>query len=204
MEEQVLAFPRRIVDDLGCFHGLEPDHSRYLDAIFRSEDLKFVPRGKAENDFTLKQLIPYVVILSGDKVLFYVRGKGAGDARLRLKGSVGIGGHINPVDEDLFHGREDVLKRVYEAAVSREVREEVEIGAVRSKRILGVINDDTNDVGKVHFGVAHLWELEKPEAAKAEKAITRLEFLGAGEILDDKGIELESWSRFCLENLKGG
>lgn len=203
MGEQVLAFPRKIVDDLGSFHGLERDHARYLDAIFRSPDLKFVPRAKAENDFTLKQLIPYVVILHGDKVLFYVRGKGAGESRLRSKGSVGIGGHINPADEDLFHGQEDALRRVYESAVSREIAEELRIGAVRSKRILGVINDDTNDVGKVHFGVAHLWELEKPEAEKAEKAITRLEFLGPREILDDPDVELESWSRFCLESIKG-
>jgi len=197
--ELVLTFPRKLFDDLGAFDGFSTDHARYLDPIFDPEALKFVPRGSAEQDFTLKQLIPYVVIAWDGKVLFYIRGKGTGDPRLKLKGSVGIGGHINNWDESLFMDRENVLREMYDRAVQREVDEEISLTAVRSKRIVGVINDDSNEVGKVHFGVVHLWEVEDGNVKKAEAAITKMEFLKADEILSRKDVEIESWSRLFLE-----
>jgi predicted NUDIX family phosphoesterase len=199
--EEVLAFPRKVLDEIGRFNGFRAEPDRYLDALFRPGLLRFVPRDDAEKDFSLKQLIPYVLIASDGKILFYVRGKGSGESRLRLKGSVGIGGHINSRDEDLFQEQENRLRAVYNAAVDREVREELKIEGVRAKRIVGVINDDSNEVGKVHFGVVHLWELEGGGAWKAEKAVTRLEFLAPGEILSLPDVEVESWSRFCLEKI---
>jgi len=195
--EQVLAFPRKVFDDLGAFNGFRSGGSRYMDAIFKPGVLRFVLRESAEQDFTLKQLIPYVLVVSGGKVLFYVRGKKSGESRLQLKGSVGVGGHINPVDENLF--QQGDLRQVYDEAVAREVREEVVLGEVVSRRTVGLINDDSSEVGKVHLGIVHLWELRDGKAEKGEKAITRLEFLEPGEILAQKEAELESWSRFCLE-----
>ncbi len=199
--EQVLTFPRRLFDDLGAFQGFSADHSRYLDAIFQSRELKFVLRESAEKDFSLKQLIPYVLIVRDGKVLFYVRGKKTGESRLQLKGSVGVGGHINPVDDSLFSSASDGLKGFYDAAVEREVEEEVSIGEVLSKRVVGLINDDTNDVGRVHLGVVHLWIVGPGEVSKAEGAITQLEFLTAEEILSRKDVDVESWSRFCLAEI---
>ncbi len=195
--EQVLAFPRQILDDLGVFNGFSFDHSRYMEAIFKPGVLRFVPRESAEKDFTLKQLIPYVLIVSEGKVLFYVRGKKSGETRLQLKGSVGVGGHINPVDEDLF--QQGDLRKIYDAAVVREVREEVRVEGVASQKIVGLINDDSSEVGKVHIGVVHLWELKNGKVEKAESVITRLEFLKPEEILSSKDVDVESWSRFCLE-----
>ena len=199
--EQVLTFPRRLFDDLGAFQGFSPDHPRYLDAIFGSGELKFVLREDAEKDFALKQLIPYVLIVRDGKILFYVRGKKTGESRLQLKGSVGIGGHINPVDDSLFSNAKDGLRGLYDNAVEREVGEEISLGEVRSKRVVGLINDDGNEVGRVHLGVVHLWVLGLGEVTKAEGAITQLEFLTAGEILSRKDVEVESWSRFCLAEI---
>jgi predicted NUDIX family phosphoesterase len=197
--EQVLTFPRRLFDDLGAFQGFSPDHSRYLDAIFGSGALKFVLREDAEKDFTLKQLIPYVLVAREGKVLFYVRGKKTGESRLQLKGSVGVGGHINPVDDSLFSNAVGD-RGLYDAAVEREVAEEISLGPVLSKRVVGLINDDGNEVGKVHLGVVHLWEVGPGEVSKAEGGITQLEFLSADEILARKDVEVESWSRYCLES----
>lgn len=197
--EQVLTFPRRILDERGAFQGLSFDRDRYWDAIFSSDLLKFTLRESAEKDFTLKQLIPYVLLARDGKVLFYVRGKKSGESRLRSKGSVGIGGHINPQDDSLFSQGSNALLGLYDAAVEREVKEEVSLGTVLSKRVVGFINDDREDVGKVHFGVVHLWELGPGEVAKAEDAITKLEFLTPEEILSRPDVEVESWSRFCLE-----
>lgn len=201
ISEQVLTFPRQLFDDLSAFQGFSTDYSRYLDAIFRSGQLKFVLREDAEKDFSLKQLIPYVLIVRDGKVLFYVRGKKTGESRLQLKGSVGIGGHINPVDDSLFSNANDGLRGFYDAAVEREVHEELSIGEVLSKKVVGLINDDANEVGRVHLGVVHLWVVGPGQIAKAEGAITQLEFLTVEEILSRKDVEVESWSKFCLEKI---
>jgi predicted NUDIX family phosphoesterase len=88
----------------------------------------------------------------------------------------------------------------YQAAVQREVAEEVIIEAAHSDRIIALINDDSTEVGRVHLGIVHHWELEAPHVTRREQMITQLGFLTADELrtLEDS---LESWSRFCLDLL---
>ena len=61
-----------------------------------------MPRSRAEEDPAFKQIIPYAVFTSGEKILHYVRGAKSGEKRLVSKGSIGVGGHINDHDESLF------------------------------------------------------------------------------------------------------
>jgi len=156
-----------------------------------------MPRSKAETDPGFKQLIPYVIIHAGNKFLSYVRGKAGGEKRLVGNRSVGIGGHINPIDDmPLFAD----LREAYHAAVDREVAEEVEIAPPRAKRMVALLNDDSTEVGKVHLGLVHCWTLPSPEVNKREQMITQLGFLSAIEL---RGLrhELESWSQFCVDHL---
>ena len=99
--ERVLVFPRAMLEALGDFHGLCADWRRYLDVILDKKSNKFVERYRAEEDESLKQIIPYVLFVSGDSVFSYVRGKAAGEKRLVGNRSIGIGGHINPAEEQL-------------------------------------------------------------------------------------------------------
>ena len=96
--EQVLVVRRSLFDRLGSFHGLNAEISRYLPVFLEEGNHFFVPRAEAEEDPSLKQLIPYVVVTSGGKLLHYRRGSGSGEKRLLKKGSIGIGGHINDGD----------------------------------------------------------------------------------------------------------
>ena len=59
----------------------------------------FLPRPEAEQDPGYRQIIPYVLLCRGEKVFATRRLNKGGEARLHGKVSVGIGGHINPVDE---------------------------------------------------------------------------------------------------------
>ena len=118
-EEQVLVFERKILDDLGTFHGLEFDVEPYLSKIFAPGTLRFMPRSKAEQDPSFKQLIPYVIMTHDGKYLNYVRGKRAGEKRLVGNRSMGIGGHINPIDDEVPLFGTD-YKEVYETAVQRK------------------------------------------------------------------------------------
>src|SRR5436305_14336746 len=148
-EENVLVIRRALFDQLGSFHGLNFEPKRYLDAILSRGNNFFLARSRAETDPTYKQIIPYVLIAHGDKVLHYVRGKKAGEQRLVAKGSIGIGGHLNDSDESLFAWDE----AAYRAGVEREVTEELRIQAPFGDKIVALLNDDTTEVGRVHLGV---------------------------------------------------
>ena len=196
-EEQVLVVERKIIEDEGIFHGLNLDIERYISKIFAPGALKFMPRSEAENDPTYKQLIPYVLLSYEGKLLNYVRGKRAGEKRLVGNRSIGIGGHINPVDDEVpLFG----LHKMYLSAVEREIEEEVEIKTSHTETIIGLLNDDSNEVGQVHLGVVHLWELDSPDVNKREQMITQIGFMTPGE-LDEVRDSLETWSSLCLDGL---
>src|SRR5713226_5662934 len=100
--ENILVIKRSLFDQLGSFQGLNFEPRKYLDAILSRGNNYFLRRPLAEKDPTHKQIIPYVLLAHSDRVLFYVRGKKAGEQRVVPKGSIGIGGHRNERDEPLF------------------------------------------------------------------------------------------------------
>ena len=97
-EEQVLVVERKVIEELGMFHGLQFDVAPYLEKLFTPGIMSFMPRSAAETNPDYKQLIPYVIMSYGGKYLNYVRGKRAGEKRLVGNRSMGIGGHVNPID----------------------------------------------------------------------------------------------------------
>src|SRR6476620_2757146 len=101
-DEMILVVRRELFDRLGAFQGLNFDVERYLPALLDRGNNFFTARPPAETDPSMKQIIPYVLLVHGDRVLHYVRGKKAGEQRLVAKGSIGIGGHMNDHDEGLF------------------------------------------------------------------------------------------------------
>ena len=194
----ILVVRRELFDRLGAFQGLNFDVDRYLPALLDRANNFFTPRGPAETDPSMKQIIPYVVFVHGDRVLHYVRGKKAGEQRLVAKGSIGIGGHMNNEDEDLFnHG---VDRAAYVAGVHREIAEELRVGAKYSDHIVALLNDDSNDVGKVHLGVVHVFRLESEDVAKGEAMITDLQFLDRTQLAARRD-SMETWSQICFDQM---
>jgi len=194
--ERVLCFPRSLLDELGGFQGFRPDDGTLLEQILSSGQARFIERGKAEEDPSFKQLIPYVVMVWKDKLLFYVRGKKTEEGRLRSLGSVGIGGHVSVTDHSLF---DRDIREVFAAGLRREVTEEVEVQTEFTERVAGLINDDSNPVGRVHLGVLVLWELKEPRVIKRERSITSLEFLTIEELRKRKN-KLETWSQIVVDH----
>ena len=87
----------------------------------------------------------------------------------------------------------------YRAGVEREVNEEVQIDAPFEDRIVALLNDDTTEVGQVHLGVVHVFQLVKPEVQKREAMITNLGFLTKSQ-LEERRESLETWSQICLDH----
>lgn len=194
--ENILVVPRPVFEQLGAFQGVSLEADRYLAAFLDPRHNLFLPRPAAENDPTHKQLIPYLVLRHGDRVLCYTRGKSGGESRLHAKMSIGIGGHINDGDSHAAH----FDSAAYLRAVERELHEELEIGCGYRHRAVALINDDSNDVGRVHLGVVHLVDLESADVRPREDAIRGLEFLGVAE-LEARRETLETWSQICLGEL---
>jgi predicted NUDIX family phosphoesterase len=194
--ENILVIKRSLLDELGSFHGLNFDTAKYLKPILSRGNNFFLPRAQAETDPTHKQIVPYVLLACGDKVLHYVRGKKAGEQRLVAKGSIGIGGHLNDTDESLFAWDE----AAYRAGVEREVNEEIKIETAFEDRIVALLNDDTTEVGQVHLGIVHVFRLAEPRVQKREAMITNLAFRTKDELRAERDL-LESWSQLCLDSL---
>jgi predicted NUDIX family phosphoesterase len=195
--ENVLVVRRSLFDQLGSFNGLNFEPQKYLGALLSRGNNFFLPRARAENDPTHKQIVPYAIIAFQDRVLHYVRGKRAGEQRLVAKGSIGIGGHMNDTDESFFALDESA----YRAGVEREVNEEIKIDAKFEDRIVALLNDDTTEVGRVHLGIVHVFKLTEPKVEKREAMITELAFLTKEELVSRRE-SLESWSQICLDSLE--
>src|SRR5204863_755063 len=153
--ENVLVIRRSLFDELGSFQGLNFEPEKYLKAILSRGSNFYIPRPEAETNPGYKQIIPYALLAFENKVLCYVHGKKAGEQRLVAKGSIGIGGHMNETDESLFALNE----QAYRAGVEREVNEEIKIDTQFEDRIVALLNDDTTEVGRVHLGIVHVFDL---------------------------------------------
>lgn len=200
-EEQVLVVKREVLEEVGMFHGLMFDVEAYLGRIFVQGVPRFMPRSQAETDPAYKQLIPYVIMGCDGKYLTYVRGRRAGETRLVGNRSIGIGGHINPVDNEapLF---DTDLQGMYRSAVEREVAEEVSLETGHTNAIVALLNDDSTEVGSVHLGLVHYWILDAPKVNKREQMITQMSFMMPAELQDVRD-GMETWSQLCLDGLEG-
>jgi predicted NUDIX family phosphoesterase len=198
-EEQVLVVERKVIEELGMFHGLQFDIEPYLEKLFEPGIMSFMPRSKAEVNPDYKQLIPYVIMTYNGKFLNYIRGKRAGEKRLVGNRSLGIGGHVNPIDAN---GRcQSDSKNMYFSAVEREIEEEVNLQTAYTDQIVALLNDDTNEVGQVHLGVVHYWKLESEEVTRREQMITQMNFMTPAQ-LEDVRQSLETWSQLCLDGIE--
>jgi predicted NUDIX family phosphoesterase len=194
-EERVLCFERKLLEKLGLFQGLSFEVEKYLPVVTSSSQLVYLNRTDAEQDRRYKQLIPYVLLICDGKILRYRRGRGGQETRLHGLYSVGVGGHISDTDDGLFS--KDVG---YRDGMRRELKEEVDVEAV-DEAAVAVINDDSTDVGYVHFGVVHIVRVANERAVGGRDGIVGPEFIPVAEAVKNAS-SYESWSRLCLEHLE--
>ncbi len=156
--EQVLVVPSLLFREIGYFQGFQPDVDRYLKTLLDPSYTSYLPRDEAEHDRSYKQLIPYCIFRYEGEVFQYQRGGGQGEKRLHAKRSVGVGGHICTEDATGASG-------VYREGMWREIQEEVHLEAGFTESCVGLINDDETEVGRVHLGIVHIFDLEAPKFA---------------------------------------
>lgn len=192
--EQVLCVKREDIFPDGAWHGFVSDRLEERQAVIREHHF-FMARAKVEDDPSYQQIIPYVVFRHGDRFFLTHRLRASSEKRLRKQYSLGLGGHINPGDLEGGDPIQDGLKREWEEEVSYD-------GSFEAK-LIGLLNDDSSPVSKVHLGVVFLVDGTSPNIAIRET--DKL----AGELLtlDEMRIYylgMESWSQMVYDRLARG
>jgi predicted NUDIX family phosphoesterase len=193
MVERVLVVPREQIPG-GCdFTGVRKANRQMMAALRAAVAAhgRLMDRPLAEESPAFKQLIPYVMVRDGPRVFLMERTDAGGDARLHGKASIGVGGHLNPVDEG-----EDPLTD----GLRREWSEELITDWEPAFRLVGLLNDDSNPVGSVHLGVV----FEVDAAGRSVEVRERHKLLGRFASIEEvraAGDRMETWSRLVAEHL---
>lgn len=193
--EQIMVVPTLLFHEVGHFQGFCENVDPYLNTLLDPAHTSYEPRPQMEEDPSYKQLIPYCIFRCDGKIFQYVRGGSGGESRLHAKKSIGIGGHIS--SEDDAGDSEPYL-----VGMQRELDEEVTIETEFREQLVGLINDDETEVGKVHLGIVHIFDLEEPKVFPAEESIQETGFAQPEQLLDELE-SFETWSQICLQHLFG-
>jgi predicted NUDIX family phosphoesterase len=187
--ELVFVVPRTAVMANGGWRGIRTSGlEELLEAI--EQQGRYEPRDAMERDPAFKQVIPYLVLRDGERYFLMRRTRAGRDERLHDRYSIGVGGHLNPGDGRLDGG------------LRREWAEELEADFVPEFRLVGLLNDDTTDVGSVHLGVVYVADAaSRPVAIRETDKLTG-RFVDPAAVADVEA-ELESWSQLVFEQLEG-
>ena len=194
IKASILVIERKHIPEPLLKQGFNPASESLVKSLLENPQLLFMQRDLAENDPNYKQLIPYVVFQSPKGFFSYQRGKASSETRLRMLRSLGVGGHIEKEDGDI--GQNSYIKGLW-----RELKEEVGIDPSNNIKLLGFINDDSNDVGKVHLGIVHLYKLETSDLESKELNLTDCKFSSISKIKEEEE-SFETWSRLLIPFLE--
>lgn len=175
-DELVLVVESKKIFENGVWQGLKKDNLDYYTDLIKN-NCQFKRRGDVETDSSFQQIIPYIVFNYKDKYFLYKYLPKAGEKRLVDTYQLGVGGHINPVDG------ESLDKNILEAGMMREWHEEVDFkGNLVGKKLVGILNDDTNPVEQVHLALVYSFEGDSPEISIKETDKMQ------GELVDKKNV----------------
>jgi predicted NUDIX family phosphoesterase len=197
-DEDVLVIPTSaVLDELGggsAWLGIRPAGELELADLIRRRGM-FRARSAMEADPTWKQVIPYPILRDGPRWFLMRRTRAGGDARLHDRYSIGVGGHVNPIDGGLDGD--------LSGALEREWTEELDVDFVPTFRFVGLLNDDTTSVGQVHLGVVYEGDAGGRPVAIRETEKLSGGFVGTAEVaaVVDR---LETWSRLAFEFIEAG
>ncbi len=184
----MLGLPRNAVPGGLDFRGIRGvPLDAYLSAV--AEHGTFRPRDEVENDPSWKQIIPYLALRDRERLFLMRRTRAGGDERLHDRFSIGVGGHVNPEDADVFGG------------LTREWAEEMEADFTPDFQPIGVLNDDDNAVGAVHLGLVFAADaMGRPvEIRERDKLSGSFATLDEVTAVADK---LETWSALLFDYLR--
>ena len=191
-DEHILVVKRShlFTPDAQAWHGFkEVNFEHYMHII--NSNKEFHPRLMMETDPTYKQIIPYLIFEHDQRYFLMQRKSTASETRLRNKLTLGIGGHIR---------QEDMQEDSLFAWAMREFHEEVNYAGNLTVKPLGILNDDSDDVGKVHIGFVFLLTGDSSEISIKSELKSGV-LVSLDECIAQKEC-MESWSKFVVDFLQ--
>jgi predicted NUDIX family phosphoesterase len=198
IEERIVCFKGSLLEKYNIIEKVFFNRNVWSDIV---NNLEILPRSEAEDNFSYKQLIVYVIIKSENHYLTYVRSLKSIEKRLKKRHSLGIGGHINISDiHQLSLLDDNKFTNFVIQAIWRELKEEITINSqiIGEPRLICFINSDTDDVCKLHFGIVWVVEIRNKNVFKRnERGIGKLQFSEMHELKNNIDL-FESWSKFLI------
>jgi len=189
--EMVLAVPTaKMIELLDSKTGIVEVEEQKIQHLIQKEGL-FIPRNQAEQDESFRQIIPYVVMRNNGQILLLLRTSKQGEKRLHDKYSLGVGGHIN--NSDAQKPWDAFLK-----GMKREITEEVD-AEIHSIEYIGIINDTSTPVSRVHLGLLYVAEVSFREIREKDMFMYWWKNL---EELQQYAELMEGWSFLTYQELK--
>lgn len=195
LDELVVVVPSDRLRTARLAQGFDPRPDPILAAIFTPDAARVMPRSAAEADPRFKQIVGYVVLRCGRMIFHYQRTHRVGEPRLAGQRSLGIGGHLNAEDVGSIPGLDDL-----ERAIHRELAEEVVLAERPAMRYLGMINDDSTEVGRVHVGLVALADLRVPAVQLRDRTLQDGRF-DPPEAIQRILASFETWSQLTFPAL---
>jgi predicted NUDIX family phosphoesterase/adenylate kinase family enzyme len=230
-KEEILCVPEESFGTTLTFQGIDADVTPILARLLNGRDDLYIPRSEAESRNDAKQFVTYVLVQCGQRLLFFKRSYLSRAAEfLRGSKCVGFGGHVSAADIDILSrvdrglsacARRELAEELHLGAIHSEShtvssadhgassatlprtpsRETIKLFQDASLERLGVLNDDSSEVGRRHVAVIYrLWLPDWNVARLLQKGDSSIKGLGWIDLSKDKVdiSEFEYWSQLCL------
>jgi predicted NUDIX family phosphoesterase/dephospho-CoA kinase len=208
--EEVRVFPVKLLRKIGWFHGIKREFQNYL-PLLSVHNTRILPRVDAESDTDYKQIISYVLVRRKSSLLRFVRGNyNSVESFLRGSECIGFGGHVEANDLGTLFDQGD---SGYLSSLIRELTEELKIPETMinedNLQMVGVLNDDSSIVGKLHFAFVHILDISglksvgSAKELKRERSINQLRFVPIAD-LGEHYERYEYWSKLCIQEFFKG
>jgi predicted NUDIX family phosphoesterase len=162
-----------------------------------------MPRAEVEDNPEFLQVIPYSYVFGwSPRILVYRRTKKGNESRLHGKFSIGVGGHINPIDNK--------GEQIFKIAALREVNEEFLFLGIPSRAsdimdftLLGFLHRTDTPVNSVHFGLVYSFAAPSDVAMPLSHDCEVIGWLSVEELMKPELFEnLEDWSKDILSFIR--
>jgi predicted NUDIX family phosphoesterase len=192
MTKHILCLARSDIPDfwLGSRNATKMTETSFFQSLEKSS-LYWLPRPDAEKNPDYKQLIPYVLLQDTQGAQLGAYRRAGREARLHDFWSLGIGGHVEPVNERIS------LPEILSKNMHREIDEEISVlPSFTGPVFQGVINEEETEVGTVHLGLVHLLTVHDAHTLLPGDELVDFRWVERGKAEE---LNLELWSRLALE-----
>lgn len=177
MDVQIMVVETKKLLNWHYFHGFV-SHWMFDFVSNIYNNFQYMRRGDAEENVLYDQPIVYAALVDKNekKIFCYQRGNSWGEEKLRWNRSFWIWWHV-----DLIEWEENA--HILEKHLEREIKEEVWLDTNEyTYKVVWYINDDSNSVWRVHFGLVYIVYVDSKQLTLEEDVITKWSFLSLNEI----------------------